>query len=136
MIFIVIVTVVFGGMSLYNAILEGKVYPVCNAIINKGIYLKLFKKSRNVELECFENSEFYDKYTLAMEKADERLKATVEVVFGVIFGVIGMFLSSYTMTLVRMTGLVGKIKLTLMIIEAIGLATAAIGFIYGLVNLF
>ena len=88
MIFIVIVTVVFGGMSLYNAILEGKVYPVCNAIINKGIYLKLFKKSRNVELECFENSEFYDKYTLAMEKADERLKATVEVVFGVIFGAI------------------------------------------------
>ena len=58
MVFIVIVTVVFAGMSLYNAILEGKVYPVCNAIINKGTYLKLFKKSRNVELECFEDSEF------------------------------------------------------------------------------
>ena len=88
MVFIVIVTIVFGGMSLYNAILEGKIYPVCNAIINKGTYLKLFKKSRNVELECFEDSEFYDKYTLAMEKADERLKATVEVIFGVIFGAI------------------------------------------------
>ena len=69
------------------------------------------------------------------------IAATISVllnvaIFGVIFGVIGMFLSSYTMTLVRMTGLMGKIKLTLMIIEAIGLATSAIGFIYGLVNLF
>ncbi|MCR5802464.1 MAG: ABC transporter ATP-binding protein/permease [Lachnospiraceae bacterium] len=88
MVFIVIVTVVFGGMSLYNSILEGNVNPVCAAEINKGLYTKLFRKSRNVELECFENSEFYDKYTLAMEKADERMIATVETVFGVFFGAI------------------------------------------------
>ena len=88
MIFIVIVTVVFAGMSLYNSILEGNIYPVCYAIINKGLYIKLFKKSRNVELECFENSEFYDKYTLAMEKADERMLNTVDVIFGVIFGAV------------------------------------------------
>ncbi len=88
MVFIVIVTVVFGSMSLYNSILEGSVNPVCAAVINKGLYLKLFRKSRNVELECFENSEFYDKYTLAMEKADERLIKTVEVIFGVFFGAI------------------------------------------------
>ncbi len=86
MIFIVIVTVVFGGMSLYNSWLNGSFYPVAQAVVNKGLYLKLFKKSRNVELECFENSAFYDKYTLAMEKADERLIQTVEVVFGSVFG--------------------------------------------------
>ena len=88
MVFIVIVTVVFGGMSLYNSILNGRVYPIARAVVNKGLYLKLFKKSRNVELECFENSDFYDKYTLAMEKADERLIQTVEVVFGTVFGAI------------------------------------------------
>ena len=88
MIFIVIVTVVFAGMSLYNSILEGSIIPVCSAIINKGLYTKLFKKSRNVELECFENSDFYDKYTLAMDKADERMLSTVDVIFGVIFGAI------------------------------------------------
>ena len=88
MVFIIIVVVVFGSMSLYNSILNGSVYPHAAALVNKGLYLKLFRKSRNVELECFENSEFYDKYTLAMEKADERLIATVEVVFGSIFGAI------------------------------------------------
>ncbi len=88
MIFIIIVTVVFGSMSFYNSILNGKIYPVAQAVVNKGLYVKLFKKSRNVELECFENSDFYDKYTLAMEKADERLIQTVEVVFGAFFGAI------------------------------------------------
>ena len=88
MIFIIVVTVVFGSMSLYNAVLNGKIIPVARAVINKGVYRKLFRKSRNVELECFEDSEFYNKYTLAMEKADERLIQTVEVVFGTVFGAI------------------------------------------------
>ncbi len=57
-------------------------------------------------------------------------------IFGLIFGIIGMFLSSYTMTMVRMTGLKGNIRLTLLIIEAIGLVTSAYGFIYGLVKVF
>ncbi|MBO7338524.1 MAG: ABC transporter ATP-binding protein [Lachnospiraceae bacterium] len=86
MIFIVIVAIVFCSMSLYDNILNGKVYPIAQAKVNKGLYLGLFRKARNVELECFENSDFYDKYTLAMENADTRLIQTVEVVFGVIFG--------------------------------------------------
>ena len=93
MIFIIVVTVVFGSMSLYNAVLNGKIIPVAKAVINKGIYRKLFRKSRNVELECFEDSEFYNKYTLAMEKADERLIQTVEVVFGTVFGAIASVLA-------------------------------------------
>lgn len=88
MVFIGVVVAVFSSMSLYNSILNGKIYPIARAHVNKGLYLKLFKKSRNVELECFENSDFYDKYTLAMEKADERLVQTVEVVFGAVFGLI------------------------------------------------
>ena len=88
MIFVVIVAVVFGGMTLYNSILNGHVFPICTAVINKGLYKILFRKSRNVELECFENSEFYDKYTLAMERADERLGTTVEAVFRTFFGAI------------------------------------------------
>ena len=69
------------------------------------------------------------------------IAATISVllnvaIFGVIFGVIGMFLSSYTMTLTRMTGITGKIKITLMVIEAVGLATGAYGFVLGLANMF
>ena len=57
-------------------------------------------------------------------------------IFGLVFGAIGMFLSSYTMTLTRMTGLKGNIRITLLSIQAIGLVTAAVGFIFGLVKAF
>ena len=57
-------------------------------------------------------------------------------IFGMIFGIFGMVLSSYTMTLVRMTGISGSVKITLMCIQAVGLVTSAYGFIYGLVKIF
>lgn len=57
-------------------------------------------------------------------------------IFGAIFGALGMFLSSYTMTLTRMTGITGRIKIILMVIEAVGLATAAYGFVMGLSKMF
>ena len=88
MIFVITVVVVFGSMTLYDSILNGHIYPVKKAVVNKGLYTILFRKSRNVELNCFENSDFYDKYTLAMEKADERLTETVVAVFKTIFGAI------------------------------------------------
>lgn len=88
MIFVAIVTVVTCAMSFYDKFLVGYRFPINNVIVNKELYKLLFKKSRNVELECFENSEFYDKYTLAMEKADTRLVETVHAVFNTIFGAI------------------------------------------------
>ena len=86
MIFIGITVGVFAAMALYNSFIQGYVAPVANASLNKQLYQKLFKKSRNVELECFENSDFYDKYTLAMKNADTRLYETVDQLFGVLFG--------------------------------------------------
>ena len=88
MVFVGIVVAVSGAMSLYNNILNGHIMPISRAIVNNGLYKILFKKSRNVELECFEDSEFYDKYTLAMEKADERLIDTVQAVLRTFFGAI------------------------------------------------
>ena len=88
MIFVSIVTVVSCAMSFYDKFLIGYRFPVNNVIVNKELYKLLFKKSRNVELKCFENSEFYDKYTLAMEKADTRLVETVHAVFRTIIGAI------------------------------------------------
>ena len=88
MIFVLVVAVVECALNLYNRCLMGSVWPVNAAVINKKLYTKLFKKSRNVELECFENSDFYDKYTLAMEKADTRMIDTVYAVFRTVFGAI------------------------------------------------
>ena len=86
--YIVIVVVIYGGMTLYENLFSGAIFPVDQAVVNKGLYRKLFRKSRNVELSCFEDSDFYDKYTLAMEKADARLVSTAEALFKTVFGAI------------------------------------------------
>ena len=86
MTFVVIVALVEGAMTFYDRFLNGAVYPVAQARVNRGLYQRLFRKSRNVELACFEDSDFYDRYTLAMEKADTRLISTVESAFKAFFG--------------------------------------------------
>ncbi len=84
---------VFAAISLYNNYVNGKVMPVNKVVIAKGLNQKLFRKSRKVELNCFEDSEFYNRYTLAMERADERLLQTVDVIWGIVFGVISTVIS-------------------------------------------
>ena len=88
MVFVVIVVVVEAALGLYDKILTGAIYPVDQTVVNNGLYKRLFRKSRNVELSCFEDSDFYDRYTLAMEQADTRLITTVEAAFKAIFGAI------------------------------------------------
>lgn len=86
MIFLGITASVFICINLYYAYVRGKFTPETEPKINAGIYKRLLKKALNVELECFENSDFYNKYTLAMEKSDVRLTETVDSFFGVFFG--------------------------------------------------
>lgn len=88
---------VFASMSLYNNYLEGKVQPVLNAKIHKQLNVKLFEKSTNVELACFEDSEFYNKYTLATENAANKLIETVQNIWGVLFGCIAAGVAFYLM---------------------------------------
>ena len=91
--FLGITVIVFASVGFYQVYLERSFYPKAHAKINKGLYTILFKKARNVELECFENSDFYDKYTLAMEKADDRLNNTVSDLLGTFFGGIASVLA-------------------------------------------
>lgn len=93
MIFLGITIVVFASISFYTNYVNGKVIPINKEVVYKNLNLLLFEKSSNVELSCFEDSEFYNKYTLAQDKATDRLIETVKNVWGVLFGVIACVLS-------------------------------------------
>ncbi len=88
MIFLGVTIAVFASLSFYSNYVEGKVIPVSKEIVYKKLNLLLYEKSANVELACFEDNEFYDRYTLALDKATENLIDTVKNIWGVIFGVI------------------------------------------------
>ncbi len=95
--FLAITVVVFAGMSIYNNYVGGRVLPVSMAGVYKKLNLELFEKAGNVELACFEDNEFYNKYTLAADRAAERLVETVNNIWGVIFGVVAAAASFYLM---------------------------------------
>ncbi len=91
--FLAVTITVFASINLYYSYVNGRVNPVNKVIISQGLNKRLFQKSRNVELACFEDSEFYNQYTLAMERADERLIETVDVLWGNIFGAVSTVFS-------------------------------------------
>ncbi|MCH5272035.1 MAG: ABC transporter ATP-binding protein [Lachnospiraceae bacterium] len=95
--FLGVTIVVFALMSLYNNYLEGRVWPITLAKVHKKLNLKLFEKSTNVELACFEDSEFYNKYTLATDRATDKLVETIQNIWGVLFGVIAAGAAFYLM---------------------------------------
>jgi ATP-binding cassette, subfamily B, bacterial len=73
-------------VAFYNAYINGAYNPMARATIYRKLYAKLYKKAGNVELRCFEDSSFYNKYTLAVDGADEKLISIIQNLFGMLFG--------------------------------------------------
>jgi hypothetical protein len=51
---------------------------------------------------------------------------------GVPLGAVGMFLGGYCLTAVRMSGIKGRVKTTLMVMVAVAIILSILGFIYSL----
>lgn len=86
MIFLVITIIMFCSLSVYNNYFEEGIKPLTDTVIYKNLYRKLYKKATNVELECFENSEFYNKYSMALESANDKVTATNDNIWSILFG--------------------------------------------------
>lgn len=56
-----------------------------NCLFYEKVNEILFEKVSNVDMECFENSEFYDMYLLASKEADSRIISIISDISGVFF---------------------------------------------------
>lgn len=88
--FLIITIAVAALISLYNSYVNQKLVPVEQIIISDKLNRLLFKKARNADMVCFEDSDFYNKYTLAMENADVQLTEVVKGIWGIVFGAIAV----------------------------------------------
>lgn len=86
--FIGICFAVFGMLSMYTSYMLSVVIPFTDNRIYRSLYHKLYAKARNVELRCFEDADFYNKYTMALDGSAQKMTKSVEFFFQVIFGVI------------------------------------------------
>ncbi len=97
--FIALSGFVFFLFALYNAYIEGSFRPIAAADLYHKLYGKLYRKAGSVELKCYEDSSFYNQYTLAIDKADEKLFSIVLNLFGILFGggaAVTVFITMYT----------------------------------------
>lgn len=86
--FIVISGCFFCACSIYSNYVENVVYPLETNRLFGGIYKKLYAKAKNVELKCYEDADFYNSYTMAMDGAEEKITAIIRGVFGTVIGAV------------------------------------------------
>ncbi len=84
-------TVLFFSMAaIFNNYVDNVVIPLTDKVIYKNLYRIIYKKAINVELRCFEDSEFYNKYTLATKDAAENMTLLIKNFFGVVTGAVAV----------------------------------------------
>ena len=97
LVFILVAGAFFMITAIYDAYMEGSFYPKASITIYKKLYRMLYQKARNVELRCFEDSSFYNKYTLAVDGANDRIISVIGNLFGIVFGAIAAVVVFSTM---------------------------------------
>ena len=98
LLFILLCGVTFTLIGLYRSYINNVTSPLHGTRIYEGLYLKLYQKARNVELSCFEDPEFYNKYTMAIDGASDKIISVVTNVWGILtgfFATVAVFYSMY-----------------------------------------
>lgn len=95
--FIGICFVVFLLLAVYQSYLNAVIYPYTNNKIYRVLYRKLYAKAGNVELRCFEDADFYNRYTMAIDGAATKMTGSVNYFFSVIFGVLAAATAFWSM---------------------------------------
>jgi len=88
MLYIGICFIVFCSKSLYDSYFQAVILPFTNNKIYRTLHEKIYAKARNVELRCYEDADFYSRYTMAMENSADKMDASVRCFLLIIFGII------------------------------------------------
>lgn len=95
--FILISGAVFLSCAIYTNYVENVVYPLETNRLFGGIYKKMYAKAKNVELRCYEDSDFYNRYTMAMDGAEEKITAIIRGILGAVIGAVAAVIVFYLM---------------------------------------
>ena len=97
MLFIGICFAVCCSIAIYSSYRKAVVYPCTENRVYRCLYRKLYAKARNVELRCFEDADFYNKYTMALENSADKMISSVRMLFEVLFGAVAALAAFWSM---------------------------------------
>lgn len=86
--FIAVCGLLFGLINLYTNYADNVILPLQTTRLYGGIYKKLYAKARNVELKCYEDPDFYNRYTMAMDGAEAKVSSIIISFWGVLVGAV------------------------------------------------
>lgn len=86
--FIAVCGVAFFLINLYTNYADNVILPLQTTRLYGGVYRKLYAKARNVELRCYEDPDFYNRYTMAMDGAEAKVSAIITSFWGVLVGAV------------------------------------------------
>lgn len=78
MVFILLTMLGFALPNILSSWYEHVYRPKTDADIFEAVNTMLFEKATHVELECYENTEFYNRFTLAMKDCEQRFAQIVQ----------------------------------------------------------
>ena len=84
--FILICAAIFCTLAIYTGYVDNVVFPLKTNRLYGGIYKKLYAKAKNVELSCYEDPDFYNRYTMAMDGAEQKITAVIRGMIGAVIG--------------------------------------------------
>jgi len=95
--FLTIALLIYFVSCFYKTWYEKRFLPISDDIIYGELTKIMYDKSSDVDLSCFENTDFYNKYTLALSETKERFKSVLDILFKIIFASCAASFVIYTM---------------------------------------
>lgn len=87
-------------LNIYMFYCDNAIFPVQNVRLYHGVYKKIYKKSENVELKCYEDSKFYDEFSIALDGIGTKLSEMTDNLSRIVAGIIGALAASWAMILI------------------------------------
>lgn len=97
MLFLITVSLGFSLPRLFSQWYEHVYKPKADADIFEQVNSMLFRKATQVELECYENTDFYNRFTLAMKDCEQRFTQICTNLCTICTSLIGSIFSLYYM---------------------------------------
>ena len=94
---IMIIGTVTLALNVYINYVESVIIPTRSITVYHKLYQKLYQKAGNVELSCFEDSNFYNKYTMALDDACNKINDVTNQLGSIVFGTLAGITSFITM---------------------------------------
>ncbi|MDF2539806.1 MAG: ABC-type multidrug transport system, ATPase and permease component [Herbinix sp.] len=105
-----------GGINLictcYSLFIDNVIRPLYGVKIYQRLYKRLYQKAENVELACFEDSEFYNQYTMAVDDACDKVISIIGSICSIVFGgiaVVTVFQTMYQIDKIAMLFVISPI---------------------------